>query len=426
VEPQMEGSPTTTIVRRDIAKEKYGDIGVLALVPDPWNDFWMPRHQFLSRIARYFTTVWVDLPRDWSWILRNLDYRGRVSRDPSGLLIYRHSAFLPVIYRPKYLSDVLRDTRWARARNLLRREGCTRIILYIWRPEFVDALAAVQHEFSVYHIDDEYSFMSQEVPLSNEEESLIRQCDEVLIHSSKLMERKGHINKNSYVTPNGVDYQLFAKATDEPKDLRNVPRPRVGYVGIIKTQLDLALLDGLAQKQKNWSFVCVGPLGFMGEDMDWIKRLQARSNVYFLGAKQLMDLPAYMQHIDVCLMNYKIDAYTNNIYPLKLHEYLAAGTPVVSSRIRTAMDFESVIGLASTLEEWEAEIQSALAPEMRSQTMIDERRTIAKRHDWDVIVDHTVSRWVKKLLGSKGSRDRGKGHPLDRQHSLRDHTSSGG
>lgn len=385
---------------RGRAEQKHSDVGVLALVPDPWKDFWMPRHQILSRIAKYLTTVWVEPPRDWSWILRNPNYRGRVWRDPSGLLIYRHSALLPVVYRPKTLRDALRNTRWVRALNLLRREGCTRIILYIWRPEFAYALTAVQHDLSVYHIDDEYSFMSHETPLSDVESNLIRRSDEVLIHSSKLMERKGYINNNSYITPNGVDYKLFAKDTKEPRDLRNIPRPRVGYVGIIKTQLDLELLNLLAQRKENWSFLCVGPIGFLGDDIEWVKRLQVRSNVYFLGPKQITELPAYMQHMDVCLLNYKVDAYTNNIYPLKLHEYLAAGTPVVSSRIRTIMDFQPVVKIASTIQEWELEIQSAMAPEMRSQTMVGERRAVAKQYDWDIIVDTIVRRWVGKLAGN--------------------------
>ena len=36
------------------------ELGVLALVPDPWESVWMPRHYVLSRLGRYFPTLWLE------------------------------------------------------------------------------------------------------------------------------------------------------------------------------------------------------------------------------------------------------------------------------------------------------------------------------------------------------------------------------
>ena len=66
-----------------------------------------------------------------------------------------------------------------------------------------------------------------------------------------------------------------------------------------------------------------------------MKRLAALSNVYVLGAKPVHDLPAYVQHLDVCMLCYKVDGYTRFIYPLKLHEYLAGGRPIVGPSLET-------------------------------------------------------------------------------------------
>ena len=46
-----------------------GDIGVMALVTDPWEIPWQPRHQILSRLARYFHVVWCS-PAPWwrTWL----------------------------------------------------------------------------------------------------------------------------------------------------------------------------------------------------------------------------------------------------------------------------------------------------------------------------------------------------------------------
>ena len=376
---------------------KQSDIGVLALVPDDWENVWTVRHHFLTRICRYCPTVWVNLARDWRAVLHDFQYKGEVCKDSSGLLIYKHSRLLPTIYRPARLGNAIREKRWIRARNLLVREGCSRIILYIWRPQFADALEKIPHDFSVYHIDDEYSFSVDDSPLGEIEKSLICRSNEVIIHSPNLMRKKGDLNENTYVAPNGVDYSLFSSSTEEPTDYQSIPHPRIGCVGVIKTQLDLELLDDIAEKRSDWSIICVGPIGYLGQDQKWLDRLQDRRNVYFLGLKPPNELPAYIQHLDACLMIYKENDYTNSIYPLKLHEYLASGMPVVSSRIRTVMDFQSVICMASSADEWIEQIASAIEPSMISVPMRERRKEVAKNFDWDAIVDKTVSRWLEKL-----------------------------
>ena len=36
------------------------DVGVMALVPDPWEGCWQSRHYILTRLARYFHIVWCN------------------------------------------------------------------------------------------------------------------------------------------------------------------------------------------------------------------------------------------------------------------------------------------------------------------------------------------------------------------------------
>jgi hypothetical protein len=79
------------------------------------------------------------------------------------------------------------------------------------------------------------------------------------------MEKKGHLNPNSSLAPNGVDYARYAVPWTEPADLGAIPRPRIGYVGIIKAQLDFDLLLTLARRHRDWSFVFVGPRELDGE-----------------------------------------------------------------------------------------------------------------------------------------------------------------
>ena len=102
--------------------------------------------------------------------------------------------------------------------------------------------------------------------------------------------------------------------------------------------------------------------------------------------KDVTDIPAYTQNMDVCLLCYRLNAYTRYIFPLKLHEYLAAGRPVVGSRIRSLEAFDGVIRIADGAEEWSAAITRALEPGEASAERIEERRRVASEYDWGALV----------------------------------------
>jgi len=54
---------------RTIETPVVPSVGILALVPDSWSDLWQPRHQVLTRLARYFHVVWVNPARGWREVL---------------------------------------------------------------------------------------------------------------------------------------------------------------------------------------------------------------------------------------------------------------------------------------------------------------------------------------------------------------------
>ncbi len=82
-------------------------------------------------------------------------------------------------------------------------------------------------------------------------------------------------------------------------------------------------------------------------------------------------------------MPYRVNSYTNHIYPLKLHEYLASGCPVVGSKIRSLYQFQNVVRLAGTVDEWSAALSDALSPSARSEKEVERRRMAARNHDWN-------------------------------------------
>ena len=381
------------------------DVGVLAFVPDRWEIPWQPRHQVLARLARYFHVVWVTPPVWWRNQLRNSPrqlevFATSVSAGECGLDIFRPPQWLPEVGRPAALAGWTTRERLRRARRMLERRGCRKTIVYIWRPSFAHLLNLVPHDLSCYHIDDEYTFSDVEKPLDETEVRLISSVDQVFIHSPALIAKKGHLNVNTVPIPNGVDYAAFATPECEPADLAQIPRPRVGYVGRIKRQLDWPLLLTLARRHAAWSFVLVGPVENLGPSASVMRELSALPNVHLLGPKRVQQLPAYAQHLDVCMLCYVVDDYTKFIYPLKLHEYLATGRPVVGTPIESLRDFAGVVRLANGADEWSSALSEALAPVASSASEVARRRRIAREHDWDDLV-LVIARTLCSRLGSQ-------------------------
>lgn len=370
---------------------KTDQLGIIALVPDDWDGIVTLRHQVLQRLARYHSIVWVEPALNWREFLKPSSSRflasDRWSEPTPSMEVLASGCLHPNFHRPGWLSVASLRSRLASARRRLLARGAKRIALYIWRDQYAGALDAVPHDFSCYHIDDEYSFSDKNLPNSPREVSLLQRVDQVIVHSPALFGKKGGINRNTSLIPNGVDFRLFSTPHPEPADLAPIPHPRIGYAGVIKRQLDLDLLLRLAQARPQWSFVLVGPVTNVRGKEGQMEALRQSPNVHFLGGKPVQDLASYVQHFDVGLMCYEVNDYTRYIYPLKLHEYLGAGLPTVSSSIDVLRGFEHVVTIARNDAEWLAAIEAGLAEDDRDGSAVRARQVVAQANDWDVLVE---------------------------------------
>jgi glycosyltransferase involved in cell wall biosynthesis len=224
------------------------------------------------------------------------------------------------------------------------------------------------------------------VPNSEQEQKLLQRVDQVFVHTRALLEKKGSLNSRVELIPNGVDYEAFATPLAEPASLRAIPHPRIGYAGYLKKTLDWNLLSELSAKHPEYSFVFVGARKEEEVTIRAIERLSGRSNVHFLGHVTTAEMPFFPQHLDVCMLPYLLNDYTGYVYPLKLHEYLASGRPVIASPTRLLMEFQGTIQLCGGVQEWSMAISKALQPETNSAEARELRQTVARKHDWNLLV----------------------------------------
>jgi glycosyltransferase involved in cell wall biosynthesis len=200
------------------------------------------------------------------------------------------------------------------------------------------------------------------------------------------MEKKGSYNPNTILVTNGVDFEAHAGPVPEPADLAAIPHPRIGYSGWIKKQLNWQLMVSLSRQHPEWSFVFVGGMSPHAGIAEIIQQLSTLTNVHFLGSKSSVEIAAYPQHFDVCIMPYHVDDYTKYIYPMKLHEYLAGGRPTVGTPIRSLEPFSEVIALVQSTDEWSAAISDALHPDANTEERRAFRQSVARKHDWEAVV----------------------------------------
>jgi len=370
---------------------KRSSVGVIALVPDAWEYVVMSRHQVLRRLAQHFPIVWIEPPPSWRECLKpgspSFLAPDRWSEPIPSLEVLMGGCRHPNFYRPRWLAEASLRSRLSVARRRLVSRGAKRIALYIWRDRFANALDLVEHDFSCYHVDDEYSFSDEETPTSQREAALLQRVDQVIVHSHALLEKKGKLNPRTALIPNGVDFLSFSEPRSEPADIAAIPHPRIGYAGVIKKQLDLGLMVRLAGARPNYSFVLVGPvMNVSGKERE-LAELRQLPNVHWLGEKPVSSLPSYVQHFDVCMQCYEVNAYTRYIYPLKLNEYLATGRPTISSPIDAVQALTGIVTIAHSDAEWIAAIDEGLTKAANTSTAVEARRAVARTNNWDELVD---------------------------------------
>ena len=130
----------------------------------------------------------------------------------------------------------------------------------------------------------------------------------------------------------------------------SVPRPRLGFFGVIDERFDVPLLAAAADARPDWQFVMVGPVVKIDP-----AALPRRPNVHYLGQQCTGELPAFLAGWDVALLPFARNDSTKYISPTKTLEYMAAGKPIVSTPIAdVAEPYGDMVGLGDTPEEFVA------------------------------------------------------------------------
>ncbi len=237
----------------------------------------------------------------------------------------------------------------------------------------------------IYYCVDEYTaFTGASKGLKEIEIELFKKADLVVVSAEKLLENKRQHNANTHIIRHGVDFAHFRTALDAPTkipaEIRDLPRPIIGFHGLLADWVDFDLIKKTAAHFEKGSVVLIGKITVDAERK--IKILDGVKNIHLLGRKPYAELPAFCKGFDVALNPFEISELTLAANPLKVREYLAAGLEVVSTDIPEVriLDF---CRIGETHEDFIKQIEEVLA-HPKSKILISDS---IKAESWEARID---------------------------------------
>jgi len=350
----------------------------------------------VAHISAPLTPLHRFLPRSGDLEKRRANHAGGGEREFGGRLWhYVPSALAAPDNRPILSSSLVRK-RWQMVSvpnvvRTVRSAGFSEVdILFldtIYQPFW---LTAIDYRISAYRLaDNTAGFRGHNRSAQDIEKRIISRVDTVFVASGGLR-KYAETNGAKAVTqlPNGVDLKRFSDPfVALNSDLEEIQGPVAIYVGAFSYWFDHSTIVQLALTCPELTILLVGPMDY-GRD-----QYAKYENVVLLGAIPAGEIPALLSHADVGLIPFDVVSspeLLNDVNPLKLYEYMAAGLPVVSYRWKELEDLGSPAVLVDDREQFVASVLAILGRESSGE----KERRFAGEHDWNQTLE-PLGAWLK-------------------------------
>lgn len=361
---------------------------LLVFSPLPWDSPFQRPHHVMTRLATRREVLFVEEP-----VYRE----GRPDFDiqpvAPGIRVLKSSvgiagpAFGPAQQRA--LMNGFRD--------ILARNGWSEFVAWLYNPMAVRVARSLAPRRIIY---DCVAGIAAPKPVATadsaeRERELLAHADVVITESQSLLKSKQH-PRCVLCLPSSIDESHFARAkrSKDAPDQESLPKPRLGYLGVIDDRLDFGILDSIAAERPEWQIILVGPVTASSP-----ATLPQRPNLHYLGPRPYAELPNYLAGWNACLMPF-VAGQGNGIDSARVLEYLAADRPVVGTPVPDLAENYSEIaylgdGAGGFLEACEHALGSS-ATERRA------RRAMAKRALARTSWDETAASMDQILTGLLG------------------------
>lgn len=240
---------------------------------------------------------------------------------------------------------IARDIMLYQLHPILEKMSLNAPILWSSLPTAADLCGHLNESAVVYYCGDDFSALAgvDHNVVAMHEQSLAEKAN-LIFAASENIKAKFPACKTQLL-PHGVDTNLFSTPSLRADDLPSNGKPIAGFYGSLSHWLDYDLIQHMAQNLPDWEFVFIGPVELTA------CQLPKLPNIYYLGPKAHHLLPSYSQHWDVSLLPFKSNQQIQSCSPLKLMEYLAAGSAIVTTDFPALKPFRKYVNVAQSSEE---------------------------------------------------------------------------
>ncbi|MGZ5271030.1 MAG: glycosyltransferase [Ramlibacter sp.] len=337
-----------------------------------WNFVYQRPQHLLSRLASRWRVVFIEEP-----MLGEAEQRLERFSPAEGVEVWRpHVSGDAPGFHDDHIS-VLQEF----IADAIRREKITDYWVWFYTPMAVPLVAELDPQGIIYDCMDELTlFKNAPRQLVQRENVLFKEADLVFTGGPSLYNSKKNRHPSVHCFPSSVDAQHFSRSGGDHALQAGLPRPRLGYCGVIDERINMDLVDAMATAHPDWQIVMVGPV--VKIDPNGLPR---HANIHWLGQQSYDDLPAFICGWDVCLMPFALNEATRFISPTKMLEYMACGRPSVSTSIRDVVEpYGHVVSIADTPQDYVAACEAVLARSAAEQAAHSAQLAQAiSRTSWD-------------------------------------------
>lgn len=217
----------------------------------------------------------------------------------------------------------------------------------------------------------------------------------VVVVSEHVRRTYAHAARAMVVVHDAVDLRRFAVVLDKPaarKEFDVAPEtPLVVYTGSVSRLKGLHYVYAAAAALPKVRFICAGRVvGDAGEPPP---------NVELLGHRNQGELPALLRAADVLMLPHPDNDFSQS--PLKLFEYMASGTPIVSTRLASICevlsDRNSVLVKPNSAEALAAGITAVLEDPAGAAARAAVAREDVAAHTWEAR-GNTIAQFITRTI----------------------------
>ncbi len=344
---------------------------VVCLSTSNWHPFPTRKQHVMSRLSNaeilYFDpTITIIAPlKDKKCRHRLFAWRKEGDKVTDNITVYALPPVLPFFNKFRFINKINQSMIARYVRKRMKKHGFENPVLWCYSPTSCDAVDKIHHSALVYDCVDRHSAykgMIDVATVDGMERDLASKANQVFATASGLAETLSKYNAGTVMLPNGVKFEHFNSAAGGnlpiPEDVKDLPRPIIGFSGMLQECIDYDAVEEIAKKRPDWSVVLVGGT-LPGVNLDYLKKYP---NIHFLGMKPYGEMPAYIGAFDVCLNVFRSGDLSKDVSPLKFFEYLASGKPVVSTpQPDQVLDYADSVYIAHKTENMVEECEKALS-----------------------------------------------------------------